>query len=142
MSLDEAESIIGPGHPHPAHILKGFDIDGYPYAWGGLELAITRRAVSGISIRLRPGSTVRLPAVVLPDSESFGSTVLREELIAALDEAGCRHAVNDGLTFGGQSSIVTYQPVGVCSVFFLPGQGDHVPHRDRHYLGAMYKHSA
>ncbi|MFG2985894.1 hypothetical protein ACGFYQ_32380 [Streptomyces sp. NPDC048258] len=141
MSLVEAEDLLGPGRPHPAHIMKGPDIDGYPYSWGGLQLVITQRTVSGIRINLRPGSTARLPPLVLPDSESFEETVLREELITALDTAGCRHAVNSILTFDEQSSILT-RPADVCAVFGLPGRDDHVPHRDRHYLDVMHKHTA
>ncbi|MFC7262730.1 hypothetical protein [Streptomyces lutosisoli] len=140
MSLAEAEALLGPGRPHPAHILKGPDIDGYPYSWAGLRLTVTQRAVSGIWIDLWPGSTARLPPLVLPDSESFDATVLREELIAALDTAGCRHAVNSTLTFGEQSSLIT-QPADVCAVFSLPGRDNHVPHRDRHYLDVMHKHT-
>lgn len=141
MSLAEAEHLLGPGRPHPAHILKGSDIDGYPYSWDGLELVITQRAVSGIWINLWPGSTARLPALVLPDSGSFEATVVREELVAALDSAGCRHTVNSMLTFGQQSSLVT-QPADVCAVFSLPGRDNRVPHRDRHYLNVMHKRMA
>ncbi|MFI1281137.1 hypothetical protein ACH4U5_10315 [Streptomyces sp. NPDC020858] len=141
MSLADAEDLLGPGRPHPAHMMKGPDIDGYPYSWGGLQLVTTRRVVSGIGIRLRPGSTVSLPPLVLPDSESFEATVLREELIAALDGAGCRHVVNGVLTFDEQSSILT-RPADVCAVFGLPGRDDHVPHRDRHYLDVIHKHTA
>ncbi|WP_369264886.1 hypothetical protein [Streptomyces sp. R35] len=140
MSLAEAEALLGPGRPHPAHILKGPDIDGYPYSWAGLRLVVAQRAVSGIWIDLWPGSTAGLPPLVLPDSESFDATVLREELIAALDTAGCRHAVNSTLTFGQQSSLIT-QPADVCAVFSLPGRDNHVPHRDRHYLDVMHKHT-
>lgn len=141
MTLAEAENLLGPGRPHPAHILKGPDIDGYPYSWNGLRLVVTQRTVSGIWINLWPGSAAKLPPLVLPDSESFDATVLREELIAALDEADCQHAVNSTLTFGEQSSLIT-QPADVCAVFGLPGRDNHVPHRDRHYLDVMHKHSA
>ncbi|MFG3013859.1 hypothetical protein ACGFZB_26190 [Streptomyces cinerochromogenes] len=141
MPLSEAEALLGPGRPHPAIRMKGPDIDGYPYAWGGLELATTQRLVSEISIRLSPGSTTKLPPLVLPDSESYPSTVLREDLIAGLDAVGCRHDVNDRLTFGEQSSILT-RPAGVCAVFFPPGRGDHMPHHEHHYLGVIYKHTA
>jgi hypothetical protein len=141
MSLSEAEDLLGPGRPHPAHVLKGPDIDGYPYSWNGLWLEITRRAVSGIRINLRPGSTAKLPPLVLPDSESFEATVLREELIAALDSAGCRHGVDRHLTFGRQSGLIT-RPADVCAVFSLQGRDNHVPHRDRHYLDVMHKNTA
>ncbi|MGW1067131.1 hypothetical protein ACWD4F_21760 [Streptomyces aureus] len=141
MSLAEAEDLLGPGRPHPAHIMKGPDIDGYPYSWGGLSLVVTQRAVSGISISLWPGSTAHLPPLVLPDSESFDATVLREDLITGLDTAGCDHEVNSVLTFGEQSSILT-RPAEVCAVFSLPGQDHHGPHRDRHYLDVMHKHTA
>ncbi|MFF7260176.1 hypothetical protein ACFZCL_07780 [Streptomyces sp. NPDC008159] len=141
MSLAEAEDLLGPGRPHPAHILKGPDIDGYPYSWGALRLEVTQRAVSGIGLDLWPGSTVRLPPLVLPDSESYETTVLREELIAALDGAGCRHVVNGNLTFGRQSSIIT-QPADVCAVFSVPARDHQVPHRDRHYLSVLHKHTA
>jgi hypothetical protein len=141
MTLAEAESLLGPGRPHPAHIMMGPDIDGYPYSWDGLGLVVTQRAVSGIRINLWPGSPARLPPLVLPDSESFAATVLREELIAALDNAGCRHAVNSALTFGRQRSVIT-QPADVCAVFSLPGRDNHMPHRDRHYLDVMHKHTA
>ncbi|WP_406115035.1 hypothetical protein [Kitasatospora purpeofusca] len=141
MPLAEAEHLLGPGRPHPAHIMKGPDIDGYPYSWGGLKLDITQGAVSGIWIHLRPGSTAKLPALVLPESESFEATVLREELITALDAEGCEHHVNDTLTFGQQSSILT-RPADVHAVFSLPGRDNHVPHRDRHYLDVMHKYTA
>ncbi|QKW25976.1 hypothetical protein HUT11_07555 [Streptomyces seoulensis] len=141
MSLAEAEDILGPGRPHPAHIMKGPGIDGYPYSWGGLQLVVTQRAVSGIWINLWPGSTAKLPPLVLPDSESFEATVVREELVAALDGAGCRHVVNSTLTFAEQSSLLT-QPADVCAVFSLPGRNNHVPHRDRQYLDVMHKHTA
>ncbi|MFD9540169.1 hypothetical protein [Streptomyces sp. NPDC060022] len=140
MSLDEAEDLLGPGRPHPAHILLGPDTDGYPYSWHGLRLVITQRAVSGLWINLRPGSTTKLPPLVLPDSESYGATVLREDLIAALDGADCRHEVNSTLTFGRQSSLIT-RPAEVCAVFSLPGRDNQVPHRDRHYLDVMHKHT-
>ncbi|WP_407836337.1 hypothetical protein ACE1OC_07605 [Streptomyces sp. DSM 116496] len=139
MPLTEAEDLLGPGRPHPAIRLIP-DIDGYPHAWNDLELSVTRRLVSGISIGLRPGSTTKLPPLVLPDSESYPSTVLREDLIAALDAADCRHDVNDRLTFGKQSSILTH-PANVCAVFFTRGRDDHVPHRERPYLGAIHKHA-
>jgi hypothetical protein len=141
MPLSEAEDLLGPGRPHPAHIMKGPDIDGYPYSWDGLQLVVTQRAVSGIWVNLWPGSTAKLPPLVLPDSESFEATVLREELVTALDTAGCHHEVNPALTFGEQSSILT-QPAGVCAVFSLPGRDHHVPLRGRHYLDVMHKHIA
>ncbi|RZB19377.1 hypothetical protein StrepF001_11085 [Streptomyces sp. F001] len=141
MPLTEAEDLLGPGRPHPAILMKGPDIDGYPYSWAGLELVVTQRAVSGIWINLRPGSTAKLPSLVLPASESFEATVLREELVMALDTAGCEHHVNDTLTFGRQSSILT-RPADVCAVFSLPGRDNHVPHRGRHYLDVMHKHTA
>ncbi|MER5730651.1 hypothetical protein ABT084_20360 [Streptomyces sp. NPDC002138] len=140
MALTRAEDLLGAGRPHPAIRMRP-DIDGYPYAWDGLELSVTRGLVSGISISLRPGSTAMLPPLVLPDSESYPSTVLREDLIAGLDAVGCRHDINDRLTFGEQSSILT-QPAQVCAVFFTPGRGDHVPHRERLYLGVIHKHTA
>lgn len=102
---------------------------------------VTQRAVSGIWINLWPGSTTILPPLVLPDSESFEATVPREELITALDTAGCHHEVTPVLTFGEQSSGLT-EPAEVCAVFSLPGRGNHVPHRDRHYLDVMHKHTA
>jgi hypothetical protein len=141
MPLTEAEDLLGPGRPHPAILLKGPGIDGYPYSWGGLKLHVTQRAVSGIWISLQPGSTAKLPGLVLPRSESFEATVDREELIAALDEAGCEHHTDDALTFGRQSSILT-RPSDVCAVFSLQGEDNHVPHRDRHYLDVMHKHTA
>ncbi|MEU9448771.1 hypothetical protein [Streptomyces sp. NPDC048277] len=141
MPLAEAEDLLGPGRPHPAILMKGPDIDGYPYSWGGLSLGVTQRRVSGLWINLRPGSTTNLPPLVLPESETYEATVLREELITALDIAGCPHEINSGLTFGRQSSILT-QPADVCAVFSLPSQNDHVPHRDQHYLDVMHKHAA
>ncbi|MCX5127905.1 hypothetical protein OG898_34035 [Streptomyces sp. NBC_00193] len=139
MPLAEADDLLGPGRPHPAIQLIP-DIEGYPYAWDCLELSVTRRLVSGISISLRPGSTTRLPSLVLPDSEAYPSTVLREDLLAALDAVDCRHDVNDRLTFGGQSSILTH-PANVCAVFFTPHRDEQVPHRERLYLGAIHKHA-
>ncbi|MFB8142293.1 hypothetical protein [Streptomyces parvus] len=141
MPLAEAEDLLGHGRPHPAIRMKGPDIDGYPYAWGGLQLVVTQRAVSGIWINVRPGSVARLPPLVLPDSESFEATVGREELITALDTAGCDNEVNPTLTFGEQSSILT-RPAEVCAVFSLPGRDHGVRHRDRHYLDVMHKHTA
>lgn len=140
MPLAEAESLLGPGRPHPAIRMRP-DIDGYPYAWNGLKLSITQRLVSGISISLRPGTTATLPPLVLPDSESYPSTVLREDLIAGLDAVDCRHDVNDRLTFGQQASILT-QPANVCAVFFTPRRGEEVPDRERLYLGVIHKHTA
>lgn len=137
MTLAEAEDLLGPGRPHPAIRLRGPDIDGYPYSWDGLELDVAQRAVSGIRIHLRPGSTVKLPALLLPESEAFEATVVREDLVAALDAADCEHRVNDTLTFGEQSSLLT-RPADVCAVFSLPGRDDHMLHRDRHYLDVMY----
>ncbi|MEV0324560.1 hypothetical protein ACIBKX_14955 [Streptomyces sp. NPDC050658] len=141
MSLADAEELLGPGRPHPVHRLRGPDIDGYPYSWGGLGLTTTGRAVSGISVSLWPGSTVGLPPLVLPDSVSYDATVLREDLVAALDAAGCRHEVNGLLTFGEQSSIVT-RPANVCAVFSLPGRDNAVPYADRHYLDVIHRHEA
>ncbi|MGW3955439.1 hypothetical protein ACWEKM_31945 [Streptomyces sp. NPDC004752] len=141
MPLTEAEDLLGPGRPHPAILMKGPDIDGYPYSWDGLKLVVTQRAVSGIWINLWPGSTVKLPSLVLPESESFEATALREDLVTALDAAGCEHRVNDTLTFGYQASVLT-RPADVCAVFSLPGQDNHVSHRDRHYLDVMHKHTA
>ncbi|MFF8873257.1 hypothetical protein [Streptomyces massasporeus] len=140
MPLAEAEDLLGPGRPHPAIVMRGPDIDGYPYSWDGLRLVVTQRQVSGLCIDLFPGSTTKLPPLVLPESETYEATVLREELISALDIAGCLHEVNRGLTFGSQSSILT-QPADVCAVFSLPGRHNDVPHLDRHYLGVMYKHT-
>ncbi|MFE9171863.1 hypothetical protein ACFYNZ_20585 [Streptomyces kebangsaanensis] len=48
MPLTEAEELLGPGRPHPAILMKGPGTDDYPYFWGGLELVVTQRAVSGI----------------------------------------------------------------------------------------------
>lgn len=140
MPLSEAEDLLGPGRPHPAIRLRP-DIDGYPHAWNDLGLVVTQRLVSGISISLQPGSTTQLPPLVLPDSESYPSTVLREDLISALDAAGCRHDVNDRLTFGKQSSILT-RPASVCAVFVTRGLDDHVPQHERLYLTAIHKHTA
>jgi hypothetical protein len=141
MPLAEAEDVLGPGRPHPAILMMGPDLDGYFYSWLGLRLVITKRTVSGIMIGLWPGATAKLPSLVLPESESFEASVLREELIAALDTAGCEHHTNNTLTFGRQSSILT-RPANVCAVFSLPGRDNHVPHRDRHYLNVMHKHAA
>ncbi|MEV6837179.1 hypothetical protein AB0N17_22170 [Streptomyces sp. NPDC051133] len=141
MPLTEAEDLLGPGRPHPAILMKGPDIDGYPYSWDGLRLVVAQRRVSGLWIDLWPGSTTKLPPLVLPESETYGATIPREELISALDIAGCPHEVNSGLTFGRQSSILT-QPALVCAVFSLPGRDDHVPHRGRPYLRVMHKHTA
>ncbi|MET8170402.1 hypothetical protein ABZT34_40295 [Streptomyces sp. NPDC005329] len=140
MPLTEAEDLLGPGRPHPAIRMRP-EIDGYPYAWNGLELVVSQRAVSGIWTRLQPGSTTKLPPLVLPGSESYSSTVLREDLLDSLDAIDCRHDVNDLLTFGEQSSVLTH-PANVCAVFFTPGRDDHVPHRERHYLGVIHKHIA
>ncbi|WP_405641006.1 hypothetical protein [Streptomyces sp. NBC_00019] len=141
MALSEAENLLGPGQPHPAIRLLGPDTDGYPYFWNGLQLEVTRHAVSGISIRLSPGSAADLPSLVLPESQSFEAGVVREELLTALDTAGCEHHLNDRLTFDRQSSILT-RPAGVCAVFTLPGRGSRVLHQDRHYLSVMHKHAA
>jgi hypothetical protein len=141
MPLAEAEDLLGPGRPHPAILMKGPDIDGYPYSWDGLRLVVTQRRVSGLWITLWPGSTTKLPPLVLPESATNEATIPREELITALDIAGCLHEVNSVLTFGQQSSILT-QPADVCAVFSLPGRDNHVPHRDRHYLDVMHKHTA
>ncbi|WP_277029149.1 hypothetical protein [Actinacidiphila oryziradicis] len=140
MPLTGAEDLLGPGRPHPAIQMKGPDIDGYPYSWGGLDLVVTQRHVSGIWIRLWPGSTVKLPSLALPGAESYSATVLQEELIAALNTAGCRHEINGVLTFGEQSSIRT-EPADVCAVFSLPGRDNDVPHRDRYYLDVLHKHT-
>ncbi|WP_344073829.1 hypothetical protein [Streptomyces crystallinus] len=140
MPLTEAEALLGPGRPHPVIRMKGPDFDGYPYMWDGLELVVTRRRVSGIWIRLWPGARVSLPPLVLPDSEAYEATVLREDLLAALDTAGCRHEVNSNLTFGEQSSIWTW-PAEVCAVFSLPGRDNDVPDRDRFYLDVLHKHT-
>lgn len=140
MPLSEAEDLLGPGRPHPVIRMRP-DIDGYPYAWNDLELVVTQRVVSGIWIRSWPGSMAKLPSLVLPDSESYPSTVLREDLIAGLDAVDCRHEVNDRLTFDEQSSILT-QPADVCAVFFKPGRDEHVPDRERHYLGVIHRHTA
>ncbi|WP_037671515.1 hypothetical protein [Streptomyces griseus] len=141
MPLTEAENLLGPGRPHPAILMKGPDIDGYPYSWDGLQLVVTRRAVSGIWINLWQGPTAKLPSVVLPESESFEATVDREDLVMALDTAGCEHHVNDNLTFGRQSSILT-RATDVCAVFSLPRRDNPVSHRDRHYLDVMHKRAA
>ncbi|MFE7094381.1 hypothetical protein [Streptomyces erythrochromogenes] len=140
MPLTAAEDLLGPGRPHPAIRMRP-DIDGYPYAWNGLNLVVTQRVVSGIWIRLRAGSTTKLPPLVLPDSESYSSAVLREDLISGLDAVACRHDVNDRLTFGEQSSILTH-PANVCAVFFTPHRDAPVTHRERHYLGVIHKHAA
>ena len=42
---------------------------------------------------------------------------------------------------GEQSSLIT-QPADVCADFSLPGRDNHVPHRDRHYLDVLHKHTA
>ncbi|MFD3838623.1 hypothetical protein ACFWWC_20555 [Streptomyces sp. NPDC058642] len=138
MALSEAEDLLGPGRPHPAIRLLGPDTDGYPYSWDGLQLVITRHAVSGISIRLSPGSAAALPSLVLPESQSYEACVVREQLLTALDTAGCEHHVNDRLTFGRQSSILT-RPADVCAVFSLPVRDNHMLHQDRHYLSVMHK---
>jgi hypothetical protein len=96
--------------------------------------------VSGVSIFLSPGSPVKLPPLVLPHSESLEATVLREDLIKAVDDAGCRYEPNSTLTFGRQSSILT-RPADVCAVFSLPGRDNHVPHLDLHHLVVMHKHA-
>ncbi|MET8225953.1 hypothetical protein [Streptomyces sp. NPDC005301] len=141
MPLAEAEKLLGPGRPHPAIRLKGPDIDGYPYAWGSLDLSVTRRHVSGIGLRLWPGSTVELPPLIRPGAGPCSATVLREDLIAALDAAGCRHEINSALTFGRQWSLLT-QPADACAVFSLPGRDNDVPHRDRFYLDVLHVRTA
>ncbi|MFE2529768.1 hypothetical protein ACFXEL_36715 [Streptomyces sp. NPDC059382] len=141
MPLAEAETLLGPGRPHPAVLMKGPDVDGYPYAWGGLRLVVTRRAVSGVWITLRPGSAANLPPLVLPDAGEYEATVLREELTTALDNVGCHHEIDPVLTFDEQSSIRT-RPADVCAVFSLPGRDEFVPHRDRHHLHDLHRHTA
>ncbi|MGI5421831.1 hypothetical protein [Actinomadura luteofluorescens] len=139
MRLDRAEEILGPGRPHPAHVLKGLDLDGYPYSWGGLDLVVTQRSVSGLWIRLRSGSTVRLPSIILPSAHPHAATVLRADFVSALDAAGCAHEIEQGLTFGTQSSIRT-RPADVCAVFFPPCPNEYVPDREGLYLGVIHKH--
>ncbi|WP_030429412.1 hypothetical protein [Allokutzneria albata] len=136
MPLTEAEDLLGPGRPHPAIVMKGPAIDGYPYYWSGLSLVVTERIVSGIRIDLWPGSSASLPPLVLPGSESFEAPVLRKDLAAALDAAGCEHHVHDELTFGNQSCIRT-RPADVYAFFYHSERDDDVPHRDRHYLTVM-----
>lgn len=138
MPLAEAEDLLGPGRPHPAIQMKGPDLDGYPYSWHNLDLVVTQRTVTGLWIRLWPGSTTKLPPLVLPDSEAHPATVLREEFLTALDAAGGHHEVNPTLTFGEQSSVITY-PGRVCAVFSLPGKDNHVARR---YLNVLHKHTA
>jgi hypothetical protein len=141
MTLDQAEDILGPGTPHPAIQLKGPDLDGYPYSWGSLKLSVTKKTISGIATFLWAGSTPTLPTAVLPGSKSYSATIVREDLIAALDAADCRYEVEPMLTFGGQSSIRT-QPADVCAVFSTPGKDNDVPDRDKQYLLAIHKHVA
>lgn len=138
MPLAEAEDLLGPGRPHPAILMKGPDIDDYPYSWSGLELYVTKRVVSGLWINLGHSPTVKLPSLVLPGSTSFEATVAREDLLAALDAADCEYRVNDILTFGSQSSILT-RPANVCAVFTRPGPKDRVPDHGRQYLRAIHK---
>lgn len=138
MTLSEAEELLGPGRPHPAIVMLGPDIDGYPYSWDGLQLAVTQKTISGIQLNFWAGSATKLPPLVLPASESYAASVLREDLLTALDAAGCDHCVNDNLTFGEQSSILT-RPADVCAVFSRPGRRKPVPHPDRHYLIAIHK---
>lgn len=139
MTLREAEELLGPGRPHPAIVMLGPDIDGYPYSWDGLQLVVTRKTVSGIWINLWASTAAKLPPLVLPASESYDARVLREDLLTALDAAGCGHCVDDTLTFGDQSSILTL-PAHVCAVFSIPGRNNPVPHPDRHYLSVLHKH--
>jgi hypothetical protein len=73
MPLSEAEALLGPGRPHPAIRMRGPDIDGYPYAWDGLELATAQRLVSEICIRLSPGSTTKWMSHRLMAEYSFPS---------------------------------------------------------------------
>ncbi|AZM92636.1 hypothetical protein GCM10017750_02180 [Streptomyces racemochromogenes] len=141
MPLAGAEEVLGPGRPHPQIVMKGPDFDGYPYAWGGLELVVTRRRVSGISIRLDPGSTARLPPEVLPDAGAYAATFLREDFTAALDAAGCRHVTNPGLTFDEQSAVTT-RPAGVNALFGVPVARVDVPDRSRFYLEFLDKQTA
>ncbi|GAA3990548.1 hypothetical protein GCM10022247_06650 [Allokutzneria multivorans] len=138
MSLAEAEDLLGPGRPHPAIVMKGPDINGYPYGWSDLDLSVTRRTVSRVRVQLWPGSTAKLPPLVLPDSESFEATVLREDMIAALDAAGCAHEVDERLTFGTQSGILT-RPAGVGMIFCLPASNTDVADHERYYLHSIHK---
>ncbi|MEU9038572.1 hypothetical protein AB0D45_27235 [Streptomyces sp. NPDC048352] len=140
MPLSGAEALLGPGRPHPVIRMKGPDFDGYPHSWDGLDLVVTQRKVSGIWIRLRPGAPVRLPPLVLANAGEYEATVLREDLIAALDAARCRHEANPVLAFGEQSSILT-RPADVCAVFALPGSDEPAPHRDRFHLSVLHKHT-
>ncbi|WP_086821642.1 hypothetical protein [Allokutzneria sp. NRRL B-24872] len=141
MSLAEAEDLLGPGRPHPAIVMKGPDINGYPYSWSALDLSVTRRTVSSIRINLWPGSTATLPPLVLPDAVPFDATVLREDMLAALDDAGCAHEVDENLTFGNQSGTLA-QPAGVGMIFCLPASNTDVADRDRHYLVSIHKHAS
>ncbi|MFJ3875991.1 hypothetical protein ACIPW5_00870 [Streptomyces sp. NPDC090077] len=137
MSLAEAEELLGPGRPHPQILMKGPDFDGYPYVWDGLELESTRRHVSCITIRLRPGSAVRLPSPVLPDAGAYAATVPREDFLAALDAAGCRHVPDPLLTCDEQSAVVT-RPAGVHLLFARPDRDADVPDRSRFHLDLLY----
>ncbi|GLX21995.1 hypothetical protein [Streptomyces lavendulae] len=141
MPLTGAEEVLGPGRPHPQIVMKGPDFDGYPYAWGGLELVVTRRHVSGISLRLDPGSVARLPPEVLPDAGVYEATVLREDFTAALDAAGCGYVTNAVLTFDEQSAVTT-RPAGVNVLFGMPARGADVPDRGRFYLEFLDKQTA
>ncbi|MFD1935491.1 MULTISPECIES: hypothetical protein [Nonomuraea] len=141
MPLDQAEEILGPGRPHPAIVMKGHDLDGYPYSWGSLDLVVTQQSVSGIWIRLRAGSNAHLPSIVLPDSHSHSATVRREAFVSALEVSGCAHEVEQSLTFGTQFSIRT-QPADVCAVFFPSRKDEHVTDREGLYLGVIHKHIA
>ncbi len=136
LPLSEVEQMLGPGQPHPAIRMRP-GIDGYPYTWHSLALEVTQQHISAVELRLYPGTIVRLPRLVLAEPVVDPIAILREDLTDELDLAGCRHDINDQLTFGHQSSIIV-RDTGVIAVFSLPSRSFPAPHPDRHYLDVIY----
>ncbi|SDZ10005.1 hypothetical protein SAMN05421504_109194 [Amycolatopsis xylanica] len=108
MSLDEAETLLGPGSPHPAIRMKP-GIDGYPYYWESLALTIRGGIVEDVTVHTWPGPAIRLP--LTPDP--YPAPIKREDFLKALD---CEYEVYEPLTFGSQSAIVT--EAGVQAAFY------------------------
>ena len=142
MPLAAAQDLLGPGVPHPAIRMRP-DIDGYSYYWGTLDLRITRGHVSGIGIETaRPGpdARLRLPGLILPLSPSTASVVYLDDLVAALEAAGCwlRYAPSDPV----YQRFLHVEPGDVGASFILEDTGANKRHPPRYYLLCMYRHEA
>ncbi len=134
MPLSEAEDLLGPGQPRPMYRMRP-DATGYPYRWGSLSLGMADGVVDDIKVNVMPGDVFHAPAALWPRLDGTPSTFEREEVLAALTEAGCPFETDERIPIPDQTKVRTKAST---VVVFNPRRASETLVKSGDYLTSMY----